>query len=116
MKLTALAAMMMLFAGTASAQTCVPLTRADVRALPREAIDKLYCSVRNESLRATSAVTAAVGLPDEEREAWRIDRECTRAYLAMLSLYRERFGDNSPLPKCESEPKRPTLPTPAPPK
>jgi hypothetical protein len=115
-KLTALAPMLLLLAGPSFAQTCVPLTRADVRALPREAIDKVYCSVRNESLRATSAVTAAVGLA-EEREAWRIDRECSRAYLATLSLYRERFGDKSPLPKCdtgESAPKRPTLPTPAP--
>jgi len=114
-KLTALAPMMLLLAGPSFAQTCVPLTRADVRALPREAINKVYCSVRNESLRATSAAIATVGSP-EEREAWRIDRECSRVYLATLSLYRERFGDNSPLPKCESEPKRPTLPTPAPPK
>ena len=117
MKLIALAPMLLL-AGPTFAQTCVPLTRADVHALPREAIDKAYCSVRNESLRATRAATAAVGSADERR-AWNIDRECSRAYLTTLSLYRERFGDNSPLPKCdavESEPKRPTLPTPAPPK
>jgi len=86
--------------GPAVAQTCVPLTRADVYALPKDAVDRAICTMKDEDLRAIQAATEAMqkaGLySPAHNQAMREQSACHKAYMTSTTLYRERFGEQQP--------------------
>lgn len=95
----------LLAANAGYGQTCIPLTRADVYSMPRETLDRAYCSISAETYAAMKRYNEALNGPGfgsiQFKTASAAEKACIDALLVSDTLYQERYG--KPSPDCEAD-------------